>query len=292
MASHQEYLEYILDQFYGKEEISYHPMMGEYILYFRDKVVAGIYDDRFLVKITKSSEELLKNARRELPYEGGKEMFLVEDTDDRQFLFELLEAVYEDLPVKRKRGMIMEKLKEALLRYIPYNDQERADLPKLIEALDEKDIFTRDNQYCHFTASSWIVSPDRKEVLMAYHRLYDSWAWLGGHADGEEDLLKVALKEAGEESGLLNIAPVSQEILSIEILSVDGHMKKGKYVSSHLHYNVTYLLEADPKDPLHHKDDENKAVAWFPVEKAIEMSSEVWFKENIYPKLIEKSKSL
>ena len=81
---------------------------------------------------------------------------------------------------------------------------------------------------------------------MAYHRLYDSWAWLGGHADGDRDLLAVALREVREESGLAEVHPVSEDLYSLEILTVDGHEKHGRYVSSHLHLNVTYLLEADP----------------------------------------------
>ena len=95
------------------------------------------------------------------------------------------------------------------------------------------------------TASAWVVNKDRSKILLAYHNIYDSWAWLGGHADGEKDLLKVALKEVAEESGVKNIKPVSEDILSVEILTVDGHEKKGVYVPSHLHLNVTYLIEAD-----------------------------------------------
>lgn len=95
------------------------------------------------------------------------------------------------------------------------------------------------------TASAWVVNKDRSKILLAYHNIYDSWAWLGGHADGEKDLLKVVLKEVAEESGVKNIKPVSEDILSVEILTVDGHEKKGVYVPSHLHLNVTYLIEAD-----------------------------------------------
>lgn len=102
----------------------------------------------------------------------------------------------------------------------------------------------------HFTASAWVVSPLRDQVLLAYHNLYDSWAWLGGHADGERDLLSVAMREVREESGLVQLRPVSRDIYSLEILTVNGHEKHGRYVSSHPHLNVTYLLEADPAAPL------------------------------------------
>ena len=109
-------------------------------------------------------------------------------------------------------------------------------------------LYTRDNAAGHLTASAWVVSPDRTQVLMAYHNLYDSWSWLGGHADGDRDLLAVSMREVREESGLTAVRPVSPHIYSLEILTVDGHEKRGAYVSSHLHLNVTYLLEADPAE--------------------------------------------
>ena len=104
--------------------------------------------------------------------------------------------------------------------------------------------------------------------------------------------LKVALREAREESGLRNVRPVSEDIYSLESLTVDGHIKEGKYVSSHLHLNVTYLLEADEEDSLSVKPDENSGVAWFGLEEAIEASTEEWFRENVYAKLNDKLKNI
>ena len=126
------------------------------------------------------------------------------------------------------------------------------------------------------------------KVLLCYHNIYRSWSWLGGHADGEHDLLAVAEREVLEESGLSKVTPLSEKIFSLEILTVDGHEKRGVYVPSHLHLNVTYLLQADPEAPLSKKADENSAVAWFPAGEAVEASSEPWFRERIYPKLNEK----
>ena len=146
-------------------------------------------------------------------------------------------------------------------------------------------MFTRDNALCHMTASAWIVNADRTKALMAYHNIYDSWSWLGGHADGEEDLLSVALKEAREEAGIRNVRPVSDEILSLEVLTVDGHVKRCRYVSSHLHLNVTYLLEADEEEGLHVREGENSGVRWFGLDEAVQASSEPWFREHIYSKL-------
>ena len=103
MASSKEYLEYILEQLSDVDDISYRAMMGEYIIYYRGKVVGGIYDDRFLVKATKSVQEMMPDADQELPYEGAKAMLLVDDVEDREFLKELLEAMYPELPAPKKR---------------------------------------------------------------------------------------------------------------------------------------------------------------------------------------------
>ena len=103
MASSKEYLEYILDQLSGLDDISYRAMMGEYIIYYRGKVVGGIYDDRFLVKPVKSAVAMMPDAEMELPYEGAKEMLLVDDVENREFLYELLEMMYDELPVPKKR---------------------------------------------------------------------------------------------------------------------------------------------------------------------------------------------
>lgn len=101
MASSKEYLSFILDGLSELSEISYKPMMGEYIIYYREKIVGGIYDDRFLVKPVPSAKKLMPNARFELPYDGAKEMLSVDDTDNREFLKDLLNAMYDELPAPR-----------------------------------------------------------------------------------------------------------------------------------------------------------------------------------------------
>ena len=181
------------------------------------------------------------------------------------------------------------ELLEQIRAYVPSCEQEEADRRLILRcAAQFGDLFTRENELAHFTASAWVVTPDRKKALMAYHNLYDSWSWLGGHADGEEDLLAVALREVREESGVQNVRPASEDIFSLEVLTVDGHQKRGKYVSSHLHLNVTYLLVADDTDALTIKPDENSGVKWFTPEGAVQASSEKWFREHIYNKLNEK----
>ena len=181
------------------------------------------------------------------------------------------------------------ELLDALNRFCPCNEQEETDKNQILSLLSSgQDLYTRDNPVAHLTASSWVVSPDRKQVLLVYHNLYRSWAWMGGHADGDRDLCRVALRETREESGLQDLTLVSPDIFSLESLTVDGHEKRGKFVSSHLHLNVTYLLEADPRQPIRVKPDENSGVAWFPVEEVAGKVSEPWMMQRIYSKLMKK----
>jgi TfoX/Sxy family transcriptional regulator of competence genes len=103
MASSKEYLDYVLEQLSETDDISHRAMMGEYIIYYRGKVVGGIYDDRFLVKNIKAAADMMPDADLELPYDGAKEMLLVEDIENKEFLRELMEAMYDELPAPKKR---------------------------------------------------------------------------------------------------------------------------------------------------------------------------------------------
>lgn len=180
-------------------------------------------------------------------------------------------------------------LREEIEAFVPFNEQEAGDRRALLALMDTgMDLWTRKNEFAHWTASAWVTDGSGEQVLLCFHNLYRSWSWLGGHADGDHDLLAVAEREVCEESGLNKVRPLSEKIFSLEILTVDGHEKRGAYVPSHLHLNVTYLLQADPNAPLTKKEDENSAVAWFPAGEAVEASSEPWFRERIYPKLNEK----
>ncbi len=184
----------------------------------------------------------------------------------------------------------MENLIRQIEQYIPFNEQEQQDKAQMLAfARSGAALLTRDNPVVHLTASAWVVSPDRKQVIMVYHNLYRSWSWMGGHADGDADLLRVAKKEVMEECGLHDVTVVSPDIFSLEILSVAGHEKKGQYLSSHLHLNVTFLFEADPAEPLRIKPDENSAVGWIPVKDIPQKSTESWFCERIYSKLCQKA---
>ena len=181
-------------------------------------------------------------------------------------------------------------LREELVKYVPYNEQEENDKKVMIDFIDTFDNYLiRENEFGHFTASSWIVNKDRTKVLMIHHNIYNSWAWTGGHADGDDDLKHVALKEANEETGLDNFKLLSEDIFSLEILTVDGHVKRGKYVPSHLHLNVTFLIEADENEVIRIKEDENSDIKWIDIEEASVITNEEKMRP-IYRKLNEKLK--
>lgn len=180
-------------------------------------------------------------------------------------------------------------IRAAIAAYSPFNEQEAADKALILDFLQKNpDAFSRTNRIAHMTASAWVVNPARDRVLMVYHKIYDSWSWTGGHADGEEDLAAVALREVREETGVRSARLLSEEIFSLESLTVDGHEKHGAYVPSHLHLNVTYLLEADDRDPLTVCEEENSGVRWFTLDGALAASTEPWFVQRIYGKLNNK----
>ena len=183
------------------------------------------------------------------------------------------------------------KLRSAISAFQPFNEQEQADKQVILRALDfDPNCFERGAQ-AHMACSIWVVSPDMSQTLLVYHNIYDSWSWIGGHADGERNLQTVALRELEEETGVEHAQIVAcgpGNIYSLEVLTVDGHEKRGSYVSSHLHLNITYLAIADPNDKIRIKPDENSGVRWAPLEDAIRLSTEPWIRDRIYRKLINK----
>nr|WP_294487835.1 NUDIX hydrolase [uncultured Anaerosporobacter sp.] len=181
---------------------------------------------------------------------------------------------------------------DEIRNYSPFNEQEKQDKKVALDYITTfANILTRENEFAHMTASSWIVNKDRTKVLMIFHNIYQSWAWTGGHADGEDNLRNVAIRETMEETGIKNIKPLQEDIFSLELLCVDGHVKRGKYVSSHIHINVTYLLEADESEALSIKEDENSGVRWIDIDAAVQISNEENMKV-VYTKLNKKLKSV
>lgn len=173
-------------------------------------------------------------------------------------------------------------------KYVPTNIQEERDKILILKYIERyQDILTRENELLHMTSSAFVVNESFDKVLMAYHNIYDSWAWLGGHCDGNENLLEVALKEVKEESGLEEIIPVENGIFSIEMLPVLGHVKKGNYISSHIHISTTFLIQGKEGSPIRPKKDENKAVKWIEINDIESYCSEMHMMP-IYKKIREK----
>lgn len=159
-------------------------------------------------------------------------------------------------------------IEQEIERYQPLDEREAADQELILYSLRRGDaLWTRENPVCHWTASAWVVNQKGDKVLMAYHNIYGSWAWTGGHADGEQDLAAVARREVEEETGLTQLRLVVKEPIGLDVLPVPAHIKRGKAVASHLHFNLTYLFEGDEQQPLRVKADENSKVGWIPVEE-------------------------
>lgn len=136
-------------------------------------------------------------------------------------------------------------LRKKIEKFIPFNEQEEKDKIQFLEFIDSfDDTLTRDNIFGHFTASAFVVNKERNKMVVVYHIINDGWIYPGGHADGEEDLLKVAMREVEEETGL-KVKVLDDNIYAIESAPVKGHIKRGKYVSAHLHLDVIFIMEAD-----------------------------------------------
>lgn len=183
----------------------------------------------------------------------------------------------------------MEWIKQ-IEKYNPVDEQEKKDKEIILDFINKNDdVLVRDNEIAHITSSGFIVNKLRTKVLMIHHNIYNSWGWTGGHADGDSDLIKVSIKEAKEETGIKEARPITNDICSIDILPVNAHIKRGKYVASHLHLSVAYILEADENEELVVKEDENSGVKWVDIDKVLDLTNEEHMK-NVYKKLIDKSK--
>ena len=184
-------------------------------------------------------------------------------------------------------------LSEQVTAFISETKQEEQVKQELLKLIQEynKEILTRECEAGHITCSGLVLSPDLKKALMAYHLIYKSVGWLGGHADGEEDLSGVALREVQEESSVKNIYFLTRKILAIDKLPVQAHEKNGKPVPEHMHYNVTYGLIAPENQPIAEKPDENKNIQWIEIEKIPEVCTEEHM-IPIYQKIIARMQKL
>lgn len=186
-------------------------------------------------------------------------------------------------------------LAEDVMAYQPVNEQEHVDRELILGRLAHDPHVADRSSPAHLTTSAWTVDAAGERVLLCYHNIYDSWSWVGGHADGELDLAAVAARELAEETGVTRARLVDAGaggIASLEVLTVDGHVKRGHYVGSHLHLNVTYLFVADPSLTLRKKPDENSGVRWVALDEVFALSSEPWMCERVYEKLIARTREL
>lgn len=157
--------------------------------------------------------------------------------------------------------------KKAIEAYLPINAQEIQDKKVILNYINHfgDNVLLRDNEIAHITSSGFIMNQALDKVLLIHHNIRDVWSWTGGHADGDKDMLYVSLKEAREETGIEDIYPLTKEIASIDILTVEGHRKNENYVNVHLHLSVAYILIADETSEVKICPSENSGVEWFPV---------------------------
>ncbi len=178
---------------------------------------------------------------------------------------------------------------QAIGRYQPYTPEEKVEKEVVLDLLEKrgKQILYRTSPLAHVTAAVMVFNPERDKLLMIKHNILGTWACVGGHADGEENLLSVAKKELREETGVFDAKPFSEEMVSLDILSVMAHYKRESYVPNHLHINATYAFFAEESVRLSIKEDENSQVAWIPVNEMEPNCKEKNF-VKVYKKVIEK----
>ena len=178
-------------------------------------------------------------------------------------------------------------LKDKINAYEPFDEQEKSDKEQFLKFIDTfDDVLTRDNIFGHFTASAFVVNKERTKMVVVYHIINDGWMYPGGHADGVDDLLSVAVREVEEETGL-KVKVLDSNIFALNSLPVKGHVKRGKYVSAHIHLDCVYLMEADDKLPLVYRIDESKGVKWVDFKDAYDESF-CDFIRPVHKKLIKK----
>ncbi len=167
-----------------------------------------------------------------------------------------------------ERGKRM-NLRKQIENYVPFDKDEKRVKEYLLKWIDTfDDVLTRENEFGHFASSAFVVNKTRDKMLVVYHNIYDAWIFPGGHADGEEDLLSVAIREVEEETGL-KTKVLDSSIYAISSSPIIGHVKRGNYIPAHTHLDVIYLLEANDSLPLNYREEESKGVKWISFKETI-----------------------
>jgi len=181
---------------------------------------------------------------------------------------------------------------EEFSKYTPKCIQEEVDQNAILDFIsNNEDCLLRSNLIAHITSSAFVVNKEMTRILFVHHNIYNSWGWVGGHNDGNPNLLEVAIKEAKEETGVLSITPYNDNIISLDVIQVENHIKNGLFVGDHLHLNATYLLIASESEKLVIKEDENSGVKWFNIDDVMSYVTEERIK-SVYNKIFTRIKEL
>ena len=182
-------------------------------------------------------------------------------------------------------------LKEQIINFSPSDEQEQGDKEYFLKFIEKfEDTLTRNNIFGHFSSSAFIINGTQDKTVLVYHNIFDGWVYPGGHADGEENLLNVAIREVEEETGL-KAKVLDNKIYAIQANPVPSHTKNGEFISAHTHFDVIYLLEANDTIPLIYREDESKGVKWVSLEE-MEKENLVPFVKPIHRRLIKKLKKI
>ena len=183
---------------------------------------------------------------------------------------------------------LMSHYKDVFKNFTPSIEQESTDQKLILDHIDTFDnALSRENLIAHVTSSVMILNQDKSKVLLGFHQIYQSWGWFGGHNDDDPNCLQVALKEATEETGLHTFIHVIKQPISLDVVYVGNHIKKGIYIPDHLHLNITYGLLADDTLPLIHNEDEHLGLQWFDLKDYLNHITEPRM-VPIYKKIIDR----
>ena len=249
-----------------------------------------------LKQIIDESYEHLLNKFGKKGYATEKMYF--EDIEYKIFLEKLQSLLQERSEFDRKyiqiNGLEKDIIREQIESYIPYNEQEDIDKKVFLSFIDSfDDVLTRENTYGHLTSSAFVVNEDLSKALILHHNIFNGFIYSGGHADGEFDLYSVAVREVFEETGLEVFPLIDNNIFAIQSLPIKGHIKKGKYVPAHIHYDILYLLVAKniDMDKIRVLESENSQVKWCNLEDTYNEEAVEWIRP-INEKIVKKIRSI